>query len=464
MTDLSKLSNAVRQISQPEAPLELRGGTGDDGILATARNSFAGFVATLRNLLGLTSASQRSASAALIDAVYAKASANIGDNPKSRLLAAKVLASENVKAGRAISAKQILQSEAKLEALTRAQKLIDSVIDLKAGLKNPQSYLYQSTTNALIEITEENAALTEGDIGEWISHVEWAVNNPEASVKDLGASPLHPTDFRREIVVDAQRHSVGVPEYESHPLRKMISAQTFENFSSQVEVGAKVLLAQLEKKPLSANEVDEAYAKFEAGLKKIVDTQVQHVFENALFQNIGSPHDAGIEFKYHVDGPLYHKVLQELGIQSSDFDQTPFDPIDYQKLLGREVGYLTAIQGGKSPSLKEIHQLAKGLLLDYKQACIVEKRSFLNPLAINEGWNKKLLQERALIKSDLAACKTPEEVLKVKEQFTARRIELGIECQNLKAYTPGDLHHLRFENDFELALKIEIDNRLAQLS
>ena len=181
MTDLTALSKAVSQNIQPNAPLALGHEAGDGQVvLTTAKNSFAGFITKLKNLFGLTSSSQRSAATALIDAVYEKAQANIGDRTQSRLLAARVLASENVRAGKAITANHIIQAEAKLELLTRAQRSIARVTDLEAGLDQWQSPLHTSVTKALQTIKAKNSSVLSGDIGQWLEDIESASKDPQA--------------------------------------------------------------------------------------------------------------------------------------------------------------------------------------------------------------------------------------------------------------------------------------------
>jgi len=467
MTDLNKLSKAVSQNIQPNAPLALSANSTGEVTFSTARNTLAGFITKLKNLFGITSSNQRSAATALIDAVYEKAQANLGESTKSRTLAARVLASENVRANKAITANHVIQAEAKLELLTRAQNSIDSVLDLENSLDNPQSPLYRSVTSALREIKLKNQSIVSGDIGEWIETIEIASKSSDATVASFGSRPLHPTDQRKQIEILEEQHRIQVPvqgaNYSRTPrVKELISPEAYAKFTAQVENGAARLLSQLEKETVSGGLVDSVAAKFEADLQIIVDTQVKHLFENVLFENLGSPYDSGIEFKYHVHGDKYQQVLAEIGGNDEEFNGTGFDDTEYNRLLSREVGYLTTVQG-KSPGLEDIHLLSKKLLTSYRQKYVIDGGKYDDPLGANDAWHKKLLQLRASFKNDLTTCKSKTELKALQDRFTQQRVELGTECQLMRAQLPGSLHDLRFQHEFELPLKAEFDKRFTQL-
>jgi hypothetical protein len=469
MTDLHALSKAVSQNIQPNAPLAL-GPQSNDGevVFTTARNTFAGFITKLKNLFGLTSSSQRSAASALIDAVYEKAQANIGDSTQSRLLAARVLASENVRAGKAITANHVIQTEAKLDLLTRAQQSIAKVTDLEADLDDLHSPLRDSVTKALHAIKAKNSSVLTGDIGQWLDDTALASTDPIASAAALGARPLGVNDYRKqvEILPDQQRLKPpvqGADYFRTPRVKELIQAEAYATFTARVEEGAKGLLAQLDKATVSGGLVDSVAQKFDADLQVIVDTQVQHLLENALFENLGSPHDTGIEFEYHYSGPKYHQTLAEIGGNDAEFDGTGFDETEYDRLLSREVGYLTTVQG-KTPTLDEIHVLSKLLLSSYRHTYVVEGRKYDDPLGANDAWHKKLLRARAQLKTDLAVCKSKIEVEAVRDRFVRQRIDLGTECQLMRSKLPGTLHDLRFEYEFELPLKAEFEKQLAKFN
>jgi len=469
MTDLTALSKAVSQNIQPDAPLAL-GAEANDGqvVFTTAKNGFAGFMTKLKNLFGLTSSSQRSAATTLIDAVYEKAQANIGDRTQSRLLAARVLASEKVQVGKAITANHIIQAEAKLELLTRAQRSIASVTDLEAGLDSLQSPLHQSVTKALQAIKAKNNSVLSGDIGQWLENTELASKDPQASVAALGARPLGPNDPRKQVEILAEQQRFKTPvqgaDYSRTPrIKELISPEAYASFSARIEEGAKGLLARLDKETVSGGLVDSVAQKFDADLQVIVDTQVQHLLENVLFESLGSPDDSGIEFEYHYNGKKFDQTLAEIGGNDAEFDGTGFDETEYNRLLSREVGYLTTVQG-KAPTLEEIHVLSKLLLSSYRQTYVIEGRKYENPLGANDSWHKKLLQARAQLKTDLAGCQSRIEVEKVQERFVQQRIDLSIECQKMRSKLPGTLHELRFEHEFELPLKAEFEKHLAKFN
>ena len=469
MTDLTALSKAVSQNIQPNAPLALGHEAGDGQVvLTTAKNSFAGFITKLKNLFGLTSSSQRSAATALIDAVYEKAQANIGDRTQSRLLAARVLASENVRAGKAITANHIIQAEAKLELLTRAQRSIARVTDLEAGLDQWQSPLHTSVTKALQTIKAKNSSVLSGDIGQWLEDIESASKDPQASVAALGARPLGPNDPRKKVEILAEQQRFKTPvqgaDYSRTPrIKELISPEAYASFSARIEEGAKGLLARLEKETVDGGLVDTVAQKFDSELQVIVDTQVQHLLENVLFENLGSPHDSGVEFEYHYNGKKYHQALTEIGGNDAEFDGTGFDETEYNRLLSREVGYLTTVQG-KTPTLEEIHVLSKILLSSYRQTYVIEGRQYEDPLGANDAWHKKLLQARAQFKTDLAACQSRIDVEKVQERFIQQRIDLSIECQQMRSKLPGTLHDLRLEHAFVIPLKADFDKYLTQFN
>jgi hypothetical protein len=467
MTDLHTLSKAVSQNIQPNAPLSMDVQNGDaEVVLSTTRNSFVGLITKLKNLFGLTSSSQRSAASALIDAVYEKAHANIGDRTQSRLLAARVLASENVRAGKAITANHIIQVEAKLELLTRAQRSIASVTNLEAGLDSWQSPLHQSATEALQSIKAKNNSVLSGDIGQWLENTELASKNPQASVAALGARPLGPNDPRKQVEILAEQQRFKTPvqgaDYSRTPrIKELISPEAYASFSARIEEGAKGLLARLDKETVSGGLIDSVAQKFDTDLQLIVDTQVQQLLENVLFESLGSPYDSGIEFEYHYNGKKFHQALAENGGNDAEFDGTGFDETEYNRLLSREVGYLTAVQG-KAPTLEEIHVLSKLLLSSYRQTYVIEGRKYEDPLGANDAWHKKLLQVRAQFKTDLAGCQSRIEVEKVQERFVQKRIDLSIECQKMRSKLPGTLHDLRLEHEFVLPLKTEFDKHFLQ--
>ena len=108
--------------------------------------------------------------------------------------------------------------------------------------------------------------------------------------------------------------------------------------------------------------------------------------------------------------------------------------------------------------------MSKLLLSSYRQTYVVEGREYDDPLGANDNWFKKLLQARAKFKAQLAACKSRADAEKVQELFAQQRIDLTIECQQMRSKLPGTLHDLRLKHEFELPLKAEIDKCLAQFS